>query len=64
MKKPDNVNFNELYTIPQTCKLLGIDRRTLQRWTASGGIKSAIRKCDGKVVYSGAAIHNCYYATI
>ena len=58
---PD-VNLNAIYTIPETCKILGIDRRTLKRWTNNGGIKASIRKCDGKMVYSGTAIHNCYYA--
>ena len=60
MKFPE-VNLNAIYTIPETCKILGIDRRTLKRWTSNGGIKAAIRKCDGRIVYSGAAIHNCYF---
>jgi predicted site-specific integrase-resolvase len=60
MKKPV-VDPNELYTIPETCSILGIDRRTLNRYTAAGAIKSHIRKADNRIVYFGSDITRCYY---
>lgn len=60
MKKP-LVEKNELYTIPETCKLLGIDRRTLNRYTVSGAIVSHVRIADNRIVYYGEDILQCYY---
>lgn len=63
MRKP-NVVLDDIYTIPETCDLLGIDRRTLRRWTVAGSITSHIRTCDGRIVYTGADIHKCYHQII
>ena len=63
MKKP-NVVITEIYTIPQTCEILGIDRRTLRRYTASGTITAHIRACDKRIVYYGDDIAKCYYTVI
>ena len=63
MTKP-NATLDELYTVPETAKLLGIDRRTLRRWTLAGSIRSHIRKCDGRIVYTGADIIKCYSTII
>lgn len=60
MKKPI-VDEKELYTIPETCRALGIDRRTLNRYTAAGSIRSHIRKADNRIVYFGEDIIRCYY---
>lgn len=60
MKKPI-VEARELYTIPETCQILGIDRRTLNRYTVAGAIKSHIRKADNRIVYRGEDITSCYY---
>ncbi len=60
MKKPI-VNETEIYTIPETCKALGIDRRTLSRYTEAGCIKSYIRKADNRIVYFGRDIISCFY---
>ena len=59
MTKP-KATPDELYTVPETAKLLGIDRRTLRRWTQAGSIRSHIRKCDNRIVYLGEDILNCY----
>lgn len=59
MKKP-NVNPNDVYTIPETCEALGVDRRTLHRWTAAGSIISHIRIADNRIVYRGEDITSCY----
>ena len=61
MKKPD-ANPEDIYTIPEACKLLGIDRRTLRRWTQAGIPKAHIRKCDNKIVYLGKDLLSCYYS--
>lgn len=55
------VDPHEIYTIPEACRALGIDRRTLCRYTAAGAITSHIRKADGRIVYFGADISKCYY---
>lgn len=60
MKRPE-VTATEIYTIPETCRLLGVDRRTLRRWTSAGSIACHIRRCDGRIVYVGADIAKCYY---
>lgn len=63
MKKPE-VTVDEIYTIPETCRSLGIDRRTLRRYTAAGSIAAHIRACDGRIVYKGGDILKCYYTVI
>ena len=61
MKKPEVIP-DEIYTIPETCEKLGIDRRTLRRWTTAGSITCHIRHCDGRIVYTAEDITNCYYS--
>lgn len=63
MIKP-HVEEKELYTIPETCKALGIDRRTLNRYTAAGCISSHIRKADNRIVYFGLDIIKCFYTVV
>lgn len=60
MKKPEVIS-DEIYNIPETCRHLGIDRRTLRRWTRAGSIACHIRQCDGRIVYYGRDILGCYY---
>ncbi|MBR6305871.1 MAG: helix-turn-helix domain-containing protein [Bacteroidales bacterium] len=60
MRKPI-VKPGELYTIPETCKVLGIDRRTLSRYTEAGSIISHIRRADKRIVYFAEDIIKCYY---
>ena len=62
MKRPNVIN-EELYTIPETCLALGIDRRTLRRYTSAGSIVCHIRKADNRIVYYGYDIEKCYYTT-
>lgn len=63
MKKPI-VKPGELYTIPEACKVLGIDRRTLSRYTEAGAIKSHIRTADKRIVYFAEDITKCYYTVV
>ncbi|MBQ6254715.1 MAG: helix-turn-helix domain-containing protein [Bacteroidales bacterium] len=63
MKKPEVIP-DEIYTIPETCKVLGIDRRTLRRYTTAGSITCHIRKADQRIVYRGQDISDCYYSII
>lgn len=63
MKTPV-VNHDQLYNIPETCKVLGIDRRTLRRWTQAGSIAAHIRKCDGRIVYFGKDILACHFGVL
>lgn len=61
MKKPI-VEPKEIYTIPEACRVLGIDRRTLSRYTESGAIRCHRRKADNRIVYFGEDITLCYYS--
>ena len=61
MHKPI-VEETELYTISQTCEILGIDRRTLCRYTAAGAILCHRRIADNRIVYFGRDIVKCYYS--
>ena len=63
MKRPEVIQ-DALYTIPEACKAMGIDRRTLRRYTQAGSIVCHIRKCDGRIVYYGRDISQCYYTVI
>lgn len=44
------------YTVMQTCKILGIHRNTLRRYTESGAIQLGIRKSTTKKFYLGSEI--------
>ena len=59
MKKP-NVTENEIYTIQEACKALGIDRRTLRRYANAGCITMHIRTADNRIVFFGQDILKCY----
>ena len=61
MNKPQ-VEDTEIYTITETCAILGIDRRTLCRYTAAGAIRSHRRIADNRIVYFGRDIVKCYYS--
>lgn len=63
MQAPD-VHIDQIYNIPETCKALGIDRRTLRRWTRAGCIAAHIRKCDGRIVYFGKDILACHFGVL
>lgn len=60
MKKPDVIP-NEPYTVAQACEAMGINRRTLFRYTEAGAIKSHRRVADNRIVYFGRDLLNCFY---
>ena len=60
MKKPA-VIVDEFYSVAEASQALGVDRRTLLRWTRAGHIRCHIRRCDSRTVYSGKDILDCYY---
>lgn len=47
---------NSRYTVTETCKLLGIHRNTLRKYTSLGRIKYGIRKSTGRRFYLGSEI--------
>ncbi|MCM1033016.1 helix-turn-helix domain-containing protein [Bacteroides caecimuris] len=51
-----NVQPNSRYTVTETCKLLGIHRNSLLKYTKSGRIKSGVRKSTAKKFYLGSEI--------
>lgn len=61
-----NITIDEgrAYTITETCKLLGIHRNTLRRYTNDGKIASSTRKADGRTLYMGWSIVSLVTQTI
>lgn len=52
------VHPNSRYTVTETCKLLGIHRNSLRKYTDEGRIKSGVRKSTAKKFYLGSEIIN------
>ena len=50
------VNLQGRYDTKQTCAVLGISRRTLERHSAAGRIPHGVRKANGRPYYKGADI--------
>ena len=46
------------YSVTETCKLLGIHRNSLRKYTQAGRIKSGVRKSTAKKFYLGSEIIN------
>ncbi|MBO7610511.1 MAG: helix-turn-helix domain-containing protein [Muribaculaceae bacterium] len=44
------------YTIEETCKLLGMHRSTLHRYTAKGRIRCGVRRSTMRKFYLGSEI--------
>lgn len=59
-----NIEDGKVFTIGETCKLLGIHRNTLRRYTKDGKIPYATRAVDGKTIYRGRAIKELILKTI
>lgn len=55
-----NVKPTARYTVTETCKLLGIHRNTLRKYTDLGRIKSGIRRANAKKFYLGSEIINLW----
>lgn len=52
------------YSINETCKLLGITRKTLQKYTTYGLIKCGYRKATMKKFYTGLDIMKFWRAAV
>ena len=53
-----------LYTIGETCTMLGIHRNTLRTYTRQNKIKARVRVVDGKTLYRGRDIEKLVATTI
>ena len=53
-----NVQTDSRYTVTETCKLLGIHRNSLRKYTILGRIKSGVRRATSKKFYLGSEILN------
>lgn len=53
-----NVFANSRYSVTETCKILGIHRNTLRRYTEKGKIKLGVRKSTARKFYLGSDILN------
>ena len=58
------VNINSRYSINETCKLLGITRKTLLKYTLYGLIKCGYRKATMRKFYTGLEITRFWRAAI
>ena len=52
---------NSRYSIEETCRLLGIHRNSLKKYTDEGRIKSGIRKSTGRRFYLGSEISKFWF---
>lgn len=52
------VQPNSRYTVTETCKLLGIHRNSLRKYTKAGRILAGVRKSTAKKFYLGSEITN------
>ena len=59
-----NVAITGRYSIPETCKALGIHRNTLRLYTLEGKIKCGFRKASRKKFYTGAEILKFWRAVL
>ena len=50
------INMAGRYTIEETCKLLGIHRHTLRRYTVKGKIHCGVRRSTMRKFYLGSEI--------
>jgi len=64
LSEEPNVKLDGRYSIAQTCKVLGIHRTTLWRYTAYGRIKCGIRRSTAKKFYTGSEILRLWKATM
>ena len=51
-----NLSPSAMYTIAETCELLGIHRDTLRKYTFAGSIRCGFRRCNGRKFYLGSEI--------
>jgi len=59
-----DIDLGGVYTIGETCTLLGVHRNTLRRYTRQNKITAQVRKADGKVMYRGRDIERLVKTTI
>ena len=52
------------YSVNETCELLGITRKTLQKYTTHGLIKCGFRKATMKKFYTGLDIIKFWRASV
>ncbi|WP_159522957.1 helix-turn-helix domain-containing protein [Sunxiuqinia indica] len=52
------------YSVTETCKILGIHRKTLQRHTDEMAIKCGIRRSNGRKFYKGDEIKRYWKAQL
>ena len=52
------------YAIKDACKLLGISRTTLRKWTNNGLIQAKVHPADGHLFYLGEEITRFWNQTI
>ena len=60
----NGVEPSRLYTIAETCAMLGIHRNTLRRYTKQNKIAAMVRVADGRILYRGRDIKRLAITTI
>lgn len=54
-ERPD-VKDSAKYSVAETCRLLGIHRNTLKKYTDAGFIRAGVGKASGRKYYLGSEI--------
>lgn len=44
------------YSVMETCKILGIHRNTLRKYTRQGRIRCGVRRVNARIFYTGSEI--------
>ena len=58
------VEKDRRYSVGETCKILGICRKTLRKYTLAGDISAGLHKPSGHIFYLGAEIDRFYRCTV
>ena len=58
------IERDRLYSIQETCDLLGMCRKTLRKYTQSGDLPMQVHPATGKMRYLGAKIEQFFNQTI
>ncbi len=58
------VTATSRYSVEETSTLLGVNKRTLYRYTASGKIRCGYRRVSGRRFYFGSEILRCWKSQI
>ena len=59
-----SVEKDRRYSVKETCSILGMNSKTLRKYTRAGEIHSAVHAPSGRIFYTGAEIDRFFKCTI